>query len=175
MPATTHMPLPRPAYRRVAPRARRAQAGVGLVEILIAVLVLGLGLLGVAAMQSLALRNSQSALERSQAVVQAYAMADAMRANAAAAKAGSYNTAAPLCYSASAGAAGGDADLATADLAAWVQSLGKSLGATASTCGRIACAAEVCTIEVIWDDTRGGNAGGESGADKRTFRMQVRL
>lgn len=174
-PATTYMPPTRAAHRRTAPRARHPQTGVGLVEILIAVLVLGLGLLGVAAMQSLALRNSQSALERSQAVLQAYAMADAMRANSAAAKAGSYNTATPLCYSASAGSAAGDADLAAADRAAWVRSLGASLGATASTCGRIACAAELCTIEVIWDDTRGGNAGGESGADKRTFRLQVRL
>lgn len=166
-PSTTHTRSPC--------ASRRGQAGVGLVEILIAVLVLGLGLLGVAAMQSLALRNSQSALERSQAVVQAYAMADAMRANSVAAKAGSYNTATPLCYSPSAGSAGGEADLAAADRAAWVQSLGKSLGATASTCGRVACVAELCTIEVIWDDTRGGSAGGESGADQRTFRMQVRL
>lgn len=165
---------PRRPTRRAAPPGRRGQAGVGLVEILIAVLVLGLGLLGVAAMQSLALRNSQSALERSQAVVQAYAMADSMRANANAAKSGAYNTGGAQCFSPGAAAPVGG-DLAASDRAAWVQALGESLGRTARTCGKIACVAELCTIDVIWDDTRGGGAGGESGGDKRSFSMQVRL
>jgi len=160
--------------RRPSPRGAHSQSGVGLIEILIAVLVLGLGLLGVAAMQSLALRNSQSSLERSQAVVQAYAMADAMRANAMAAKSGAYNTGAPQCYGATAGTPAAN-DLAAADRADWVRALGKSLGETASTCGRVACAVDLCTVEVVWDDTRGGGAGGENGADRRSFRLQVKL
>ena len=61
----------------------RAVAGVGLIEVLIAVVVLAFGLLGIAAMQITSLRSSQSALERSQAVAQSYAMFDAMRANRA--------------------------------------------------------------------------------------------
>ncbi|QWP79370.1 type IV pilus modification protein PilV [Lysobacter sp. K5869] len=163
---------PRRGVGRTMPRRAQGQAGMGLIEVLIAVLVLGLGLLGVAAMQSLALRNSQSSLERSQAVIQAYAMAEAMRANAAAAKSGAYDTGSAQCFGAT---ASGGSDLAAADRANWVQALGESLGKTASTCGKIACAADSCSIEVVWDDTRGGGAGGENDADKRTFRMQVRL
>ena len=56
------------------------QRGVGLIEVMVAVLILGVGLLGIAAMQTTALRNSQSSLERSQAVMQTYAILDAMRA-----------------------------------------------------------------------------------------------
>ncbi|MGO1069173.1 type IV pilus modification protein PilV [Lysobacter sp. CA199] len=157
---------------RREPRGRKRQSGVGLIEILVAVLVLGLGLLGVAAMQSLALRNSQSSMQRSQAVVQAYAMADAMRANPTAASAGAYDTGGLQCFGEVKPEAG---SLAAADRAAWLQSLGKSLGENAKTCGQVACKDSLCTIEVRWDDSRGANAGGEKDADKQTFSMQVRL
>ena len=52
-----------------------------MIEVLVAVLVMGIGLLGVAAMQATALRNNQSALERTQATIQTYSILDAMRAN----------------------------------------------------------------------------------------------
>src|SRR3546814_16361166 len=57
---------------------------------MISVLVMGVGLLGIAAMQATALRNNQSALERTQATVQTYSILDAIRANAEAARAGAY-------------------------------------------------------------------------------------
>lgn len=163
------------AERKVPPR--RHQRGVGLVEILVAVLVLGFGLLGVAAMQSLALRNSQSSMERSQAVVQAYAIVDAMRANSEEARKGAYNMSAARCAT-TAGSSNpsGASSLASADQAAWLQGLGASLGVRDSTCGQVTCdAAGACTVNVQWDDTRGGTAGGESGRDKLTYTLQARL
>ncbi|WP_051546690.1 type IV pilus modification protein PilV [Lysobacter capsici] len=160
----------------VARSSRRRQTGVGLVEILVAVLVLGFGLLGVAAMQSLALRNSQSSMQRSQAVVQAYAIVDSMRANAAEAKKGAYNMAAPRCANGVIPKPDSTATLAVADQAAWMQGLAASLGARDSTCGQVTCdSAGLCTVSVRWDDTRGGTAGGESNADKLTYTLQVRL
>ena len=51
---------------------------MSLLEVLIAVLVLAIGLLGIAALQATALRNSQSSLERNQAVIASYTIADAM-------------------------------------------------------------------------------------------------
>lgn len=159
-------------------RARRtAQAGVGLVEILVAVLVLGFGLLGVAAMQSLALRNSQSAMERSQAVVQAYAMIDAMRANADQARQGAYNMSAARCATPAGGSPSSPdgASLANADQQAWIQSLGASLGRRPTTCGRVSCdAAGLCLVTVQWDDSRGG-AGGEANGERKTYTLQARL
>ena len=81
------------AGRRVAVGRRRTQRGVTLLEVMISVLILGVGILGIAAMQTTALRNSQSSFERSQAVMHSYAIIDAMRANRVAALAGAYNMA----------------------------------------------------------------------------------
>ena len=46
------------------------QRGAGLIEILISVLVLSIGLLGIAAMQIRSVKNNQSALEYSIALIQ---------------------------------------------------------------------------------------------------------
>lgn len=160
------------------PSLRARQAGVGLVEILVAVLILGFGLLGVAAMQSLALRNSQSSMERSQAVIQSYAMIDAMRANAEQAKQGAYNMSALRCATPTDAPAAADKgqSLAAADQAAWIRSLGASLGRKTSTCGQVKCTATgLCEVTIQWDDTRGTTAGGESGSDKSTHTLQAQL
>lgn len=55
--------------------------GFTLIEVLIAMLVLAVGLLGLAALQASSLRNAQSAYNRSLATELAYDLADRMRAN----------------------------------------------------------------------------------------------
>lgn len=55
--------------------------GFSLVELLVAVLVMGIGVLGVSALQMVSLQNNQAALERGEAVHLAYDMMDRMRAN----------------------------------------------------------------------------------------------
>lgn len=131
--------------------SRQNQSGAGLIEVLVAVLVLGVGLLGIAAMQATALKNSQSSLERSQAVIQTYAILDAMRANRDVALIGGYNLSSMTCNPPDAG------DLAATDLHNWINSLHANLGE--GSCGQIACNSENCTIIVQWDDSRG--AAGE--------------
>lgn len=140
------------------PRNRRAgNAGVGLIEVLIAVLVMAIGLLGIAALQATALRNSQSSLERSQAVIHSYAILDAMRANLAAARNGAYNMGALVC---TAPAVTAGASLVANDQARWLQSLEASMG-DEDACGQIQCVvvagsqARDCTVTVQWDDSRG--------------------
>ena len=126
-------------------KASRSQRGVGLVEVLIAVLIMGIGLLGIAAMQATALRNSQSSLERSQAVVQTYAILDAMRANRAVAISSGYNmgmTCAALTGT----------SLAITDRTAWINDLRATLGTAA--CGQIACVDNNCLVTVRWDESR---------------------
>jgi type IV pilus assembly protein PilV len=59
-------------------------AGFTLIEVLIAMLVLSVGLLGLAGLQATGLKNNQSAYNRSQATQLAYDIADRMRANASA-------------------------------------------------------------------------------------------
>lgn len=62
---------------------RKNAAGFTLIEVLVAMLVLAIGLLGVAAMQMRGLQFSHDAYLRSQVSVLAYDMADLMRLNRA--------------------------------------------------------------------------------------------
>lgn len=149
--------------RRRAPGSAAAVRGVGLIEVLVAVLVLAIGLLGVAAMQATALRNSQSSLERSQGVMHVYTILDAMRANPNAARAGAYNMGmADPCVAPGAG------NLVANDKREWILTLQQNLGTTA--CGQVACAGALCTISVRWDDSRG-----TSGSSTQTFSTTTRI
>lgn len=148
--------------RQRNPYHRRAtNRGVGLIEVLIAVLIMAIGLLGIAALQATALRNSQSALQRSQATMQTYAILDAMRANVAAARIGQYNLA-MTCAPPDAGS------LIASDLHNWIGSMKDSLGPSA--CGKITCGSLDCEIGVEWDDSRGTDGG-----DKQTVLTRTRL
>jgi type IV pilus assembly protein PilV len=59
----------------------KQQHGVSLIESIIALLVISIGLLGIAAMQVTAMKQNASALHHSKAVWAAYDMADRIRAN----------------------------------------------------------------------------------------------
>jgi type IV pilus assembly protein PilV len=71
----------------------KTQTGFTLLEILVAIVVLSLGLLGLAGLQAATLRNNQIAYYRAIAIQQTYDMADRIRANqaGAAAAVGAYN------------------------------------------------------------------------------------
>lgn len=140
-------------------RYSRGQRGGGLIEILVAVLVLSIGMLGLAGMQAAMLRNADSSLLRTQATVLAYDIMDAMRANAEAAGAGAYNR----------GTADDEDDaceippdgttLAERDLRDWMTRLKTTLGDSPATCGAIDCTSPStddirCTVTVQWDDSR---------------------
>lgn len=57
------------------------QSGFTLLEILITLIILSVGLLGLAGLQTMSLRNNHSAYLGSQAAIQSYDIADRMRAN----------------------------------------------------------------------------------------------
>ncbi|MEW5973559.1 MAG: type IV pilus modification protein PilV [Pseudomonadota bacterium] len=123
------------------PRSR--QTGVTLLEALITVIVISIGLLGLAALQGRALQENQGAFQRSLASILAYDILDCMRANREAAKAGSYDLALD------AGKPTGTSVPAT-DLNQWRTSLETGL---ASGKGSVDCdAAGLCTITVQWFD-----------------------
>lgn len=124
----------------------RTQRGVGIIEILIAVLILSVGLLGMAALQVRTMRNNESALERSMAVAQTHAIADAMRADRVNAINGQFNI--TLEASAPTGTT-----FREVVLAAWRTNLINSLGADAT--GQITCNGPRCEIIIQWNDTRG--------------------
>jgi type IV pilus assembly protein PilV len=131
-------------------RYPKVQRGATLLEVLIAVLVLAVGLLGVAALQAGALRNSESSFERSQATILSYSLLDAMRADLGNARAGAYNTGGFMC------AAPTTASLRDVQLADWLGALRSTTGGLgAAACGSVNCQGTTCTIVVRWDDSRG--------------------
>ena len=120
------------------------QTGFTLLEVLIAVLVLSVGLLGLAGLQASSLRNNHSADLRSQATILAYGIADHMRANRTAALAGSYDVA----YSST--PSGGS--IASSDVSAWKTLLSSTLP---SGDGSISRSGNIVTINVRWTGAGG--------------------
>ena len=121
-----------------------AQRGATLVEVLVALLVLSIGLLGVAALQVNALQTNQGAHVRSQASVLAYDIADRMRANRAVALAGGYNV---LYADTPAGGA-----LNQLDLQNWKAALTNTLPTGQ---GEITLVGNIALIRVRWTDKVG--------------------
>lgn len=124
----------------------RQSRGFTLVEMLIALIVLSIGLLGVAALQISSLRSNGSAASRSQATLLAYEIVDRMRANQVAARAGAYDIA--FGANPAGGTVAGD------DLTAWRTNLAATLGSTAtsSIVRNGAGAATTFVVSIRWSD-----------------------
>jgi type IV pilus assembly protein PilV len=103
----------------------RPQRGFTLVEALVALVVLSIGLLGVAALQLSSLQSNSSAASRSQATLLAYEIVDRMRANQVAARNGEYDI---TFAQTPAGAS-----VAQTDLIGWRQDLRTTLGPSATS------------------------------------------
>jgi len=69
----------------------RAQAGFSLIEVLVAVVVLSIGILGIAGLQARVVQQNTQTYARTQATILAQNMADRMRANVPGASAGDYD------------------------------------------------------------------------------------
>ena len=125
------------------------QSGMSMIEVLVAVLVLAIGLLGVAALQAGALRNSQSSYERSQVTILSHSLFDAMRVDRA--NAGTYNTGGWMCNPPA------GASLRDNQMSRWITDMKRTLGDAANTCVQVQnCGtANPCQVTVRWDDTRG--------------------
>ena len=137
-------------------RARLDQ-GFSLIEVLVALVVLSVGLLGLAALQSTAAQFNAGAYTRSQATILAYDIADRVRANRAAARNGDYNSpypgVLPVCNAVVVAAT-----VAQQDLGDWRNALACALP---SGNGEVVCdcdpadpmATHVLTISVTWDES----------------------
>lgn len=129
-------------------------AGLSLIEVMVSIVILSVGLLGVAALQLKALKNNMSAGERSMAVIQAYSIIDAMRANIVVARNGGYSYAKSDACMPPEGVT-----QAAKDVAAWIAAIHQNIGENA--CGNIDCLNGKCTIRVNWNDSRATGGGAE--------------
>jgi type IV pilus assembly protein PilV len=171
------------------PRARGGCAGFSLVEILVALLVVGVGLLGLAGLQAIGARTGQSAQHRTLASIAANDLAERLRADADHALVG----AAPAWSLAWDGC---EVDPGTATILARWQSAFCGLGLPRPPDGDFArvdcsgsdvantCGTGNCTILIRWDDSRGDSTAARAAtaagislrdSERNSFRLCTRL
>ena len=141
-----------------------SQRGISLIEVLITVLILAIGLLGLSALQLSSLKNNQSAMQRSIAVLQTYTIVEGIRADTQAAKAGEFD----IKFNAkpSSGTFAGEV------LTIWRDELTSKLGSTAK--GSVDCSnKKTCTIIVQWDDSRATQDKNPKNQDAQAEATQV--
>lgn len=152
--------------RSLAHRAR----GFTLVEALVALVVLSIGLLGVAALQLTSLRSNHGSAMRSQATFLAYDIIDRMRANREAALAGQYDIAL--------GAENDAETLAGDDITAWKQNIARTLpaidneGEAEPADGSVARNGDIFTVTIRWADW---DDSGETARTPVEFTMDTQL
>jgi type IV pilus assembly protein PilV len=127
-----------------SPIKRKTQRGTTLVEVLVALVVLSVGLLGIAALQMTSLRNNRGAHLRSQAQVLAYDIADRMRANR--------NVALANAYVVALGVTPAGGTLNALDLQEWKATLAQALP---SGDGEITRVGNMFRIRIRWTDSLG--------------------
>jgi len=124
----------------------KRQAGVGLVEVLITVLILSTALMALAALQTRSLQYNSSAYLRSQANIIAYDIMEQMR-------------------SLSPSPASGNA-VVEPDVSELVAQL-------PSGTGEVECAARVCTVSVSWKEPTANQSGDAN--EETTFAYTSRI
>lgn len=137
---------------------RIRQRGMTLIEILVAVVVLSIGLLGLAGLQLKGMQVNQGSIYRWQAAMLAQDIADRMRADRASASAGNYTLAAG-------GAASGSGSPATqASINQWLTQVAALPAGSAVITAPTGPASNQVTITVGWVDTRANAGVGATGA-----------
>jgi type IV pilus assembly protein PilV len=127
--------------------SRNSQSGTTLIEVLITVVLVSIGLLGLAGLQLTTVQNSNSSSERFEATTLAHDILERLRANRQPALAGQYNLAL--------GEAPAGANLVGEDLDEWRE----ALAVLPNGDGSIDVTAGEVTIEVQWTDASDDNAG----------------
>jgi type IV pilus assembly protein PilV len=143
----------------------RTQQGFTLIEVLIAILVLGFGLLGFALLQTMNVRYVQSANFRTQATNLSYELLDQIRANRVAAPVyvGDYTATTTKCAPPTGAAIAKDTYMTD-----WRCRLGKSLGAESKA--SVTRNGNQYSVQVTWGDERW-----KADAVDTTFTASTRL
>ena len=124
------------------------ETGTTLLEILVTLVVIALGLLGLASLQAVSLRSNNTAYYRSQATILAYDIVDRMRTNrAAAVNTASYNIGFET-------AASSDATVIGTDINEWKTNIAQAIPAGQGSITVLA--GGVALISIRWDSNNDG-------------------
>lgn len=162
----------------------RQQAGLSLLEVLIAALVLSAGLLGLAGLQIAGMKTTHNSYQVQQATWLVHDLLERMRANRPGVVAGKYNTApwttcgaAPTCVNPASCTASETSglDLYQVHCGAGAGNSGGILnelsgGQLTVTCSAAGCNAGGVSIQLQWVER---NASRNSGADTEPFNIQL--
>lgn len=147
------------------------QQGFTLLEVLVAMVIVSIGLVGLAGLMMTSAKNNQSAFYRSQASWMAYDIVDRMRANRALATNGSgaYDIALGVLPS----GCGASSVPPASDLCQWNTELQTALP---TATGSILVTGSVVAVTVQWDDRRGlGSGANFTGKQTQTISIQTQL
>ncbi|WP_131780978.1 type IV pilus modification protein PilV [Legionella gresilensis] len=156
-------------------KKKSKQYGFSLLEVLISLIILAVGLLGVAALQTRAVRDNHSALLRSTAINQINNMIDRMQSNYAGVNVGAYNNVSGIgtlatCTTCS------SAQIAQRDIHQWNTTNAQLLPSGQGTVTRNG---QRFTITLFWDNDRTGatgtNCSSNTNVDLTCLRMEVEL
>jgi type IV pilus assembly protein PilV len=140
--------------RFASPRGAR---GVSMIEVLVAIVIFSLGLLGLALMQLKGANFTKDSAARSVAVLQARSLADRMQANPTGVTNGDYVWAGgtPPTYTDCSSTACGPSQVADNDINAWLTQMQASLPASAGTSAAMGQVLDngdgTYTIKVQWN------------------------
>jgi len=136
-------------------------AGFSLIEVLVAVIVVTIGLLGFAKLQVITLQDNQTASEYTHATLLAYDIADRIRANPDGVRDGNYAKALGSCTAPAATAscestACNPAQMAAWDISDWQTTINTQL--PNPSCGITIAADSTISVSLIWQDKRSREA-----------------
>ena len=135
--------------------------GFTLLEVLVAMLVLSIGLLGLAGLMAANMRNNHSAYYRSQATWLAYDLIDRVRVNRANALLQQYDV--------TLAAASPSSGIAKLDIDDWKATLARALPEGDGSVD-VVPATRALTVIIQWNDARG-----TGGSNAQVFRMDTQL
>jgi type IV pilus assembly protein PilV len=149
--------------------------GFGLLEVLISVIILAIGFLGIAALQTSAIRFNHSAELRSIAVNQLTNMAERLYANPAGVSAGNYNNLSGIPAETSCSPCT-PADIAIRDMNRWNNDNAHFLPLGQ---GEVTGDGSLFTLTIRWNNKRSTGTGtgcsGDTSVDLTCLTMRVRL
>lgn len=146
---------------------RKNQRGVTMVEVLVAMLIFAIGLLGVAGMQSLALKSTDNSNLRSLVNIHAYEIVERMRANMTAVENGQYSSITAVSGATNCLPSCTPAQLAAWDADEWLQNLQSDIP---SATGSVTYANGIATVTVNWTERTLG-----TDAQAQSYTLQARI